>query len=176
MQKNSRNVLMPSSLPQKTETNPGCFKCKRSKCIICKLQFSENNKFESCRTKEVFTVKEKFTCDSNNIIYLISCKKCKNVQYVGQTEQRLRDRFYLHRSDIVLNRGTPLTCHFNENNHTIRDLQCSVIERVFGITKQHREDREDFWIEKLKTLVPYGLNVKEQNKIRKFPKKHFFKT
>ena len=74
-----------------------------------KLRFSESNKFESCRTKEVFTVREKFTCESNNKIYLISCKKCKNVKYIGQTEQRLRDGLYLHHSDIDLNRGTSLT-------------------------------------------------------------------
>ena len=70
-----------------------------------------------------------------------------------------------------------MTCHFNENNHIIRDLQCSVIERVFGTTKLDREDREDFWIEKLKTLVPYGLNVErtEKNK-KKFQKKRFLQN
>ena len=92
---------------------------------------------------------------------------------VGQTEQRLRDRFYLHCSDIDLNRGTPLTCHFNENNHTLRDMQCCIVERVFGTTKQDREDREDFWIDKLKTLAPYGLNVERTEKIRKSTKKQF---
>ena len=112
-------------------------------------------------------MRERFTCDSKNIIYLISCKKCKNAQYVGQTEQSLRDRFYLHRSDIDLNRGTPLTCHFNENNHTLRDMRCCIVERVFGTTLQDREDREDFWIDKLKTLARCGLNVERTEKNKK---------
>ena len=91
-------------------------------------------------------MREKFTCDSNKIIHLIPCTKCKNVQYVGQIDQRLRDRFYLHCSDIGLNRSTPLTCHSNENGRTLGNMQCSIIERVFGTTKQDREYREAFWI------------------------------
>ena len=49
--------------------------CKRSEYVICKLHVSDIIKFESCRTKEMFTVREKDTCDSNNVIYPISCKK-----------------------------------------------------------------------------------------------------
>ena len=84
------------------------------------------------------------------------------MQYFGQTEQRLRDRFYLHRSAILLNEDKPLTCHFNENSHTIRDKQCHVLERVFGTTKHDRGDTEDFFIKKLKRLVPNGLIVERK--------------
>ena len=46
-------------------------------------------------------------------------------------------------------------------------MQCCIVERVFGTTKQDKEDREDFWIDKLKTLAPNGLNVDRTEKNKK---------
>ena len=63
-----------------------------------------------------------------------------------------------------------------EKTHTLREMQCYVIEKVFGKTIQDGEDLEDFWIEKLQTLVPYRLNLERTEKKEIIPKKRFFKT
>ena len=93
-----------------------------------------------------------FSCDTKNVIYLISCQKCGKAQYVGQTQNSLRERFYLHRSHIGKNVGTPLTIHFNQSNHTLEDMRCNC-------SLNDRLKRENFWISKLKTMLPHGLNV-----------------
>lgn len=52
--------------------------------------------------------------------------------------------------------------HFFENNHHISDLSWQVIERIYAID-QHNVGvtllkREAFWINKLESLAPKGLN------------------
>ena len=44
------------------------------------------------------------------MVYLVTCRRCKK-QYVGKTEQALRQRHYGHRREIEL-RSTPLGKHF----------------------------------------------------------------
>ena len=157
--KSLRDILMPSILPPIKHQNPGSFKCNRKKCIICEKHVTEGQSFQSCQTQEQFQLRGNFNCDTKNIIYLISCKKCHGAQYVGQSQNSLRERFYLHRSHIGKNKGTPLTMHFNEHDHSLDDMKCMIIEKVFGESQDQRLRRESFWIAKLKTLIPHGLNT-----------------
>ena len=39
------------------------------------------------------------SCTSQNVIYLIECKRC-NMQYIGQTNQQVSKRMNSHRFDI----------------------------------------------------------------------------
>ena len=39
------------------------------------------------------------TCDTKNLIYIIQCNRC-NLQYIGETKRRLKDRFNEHRRTI----------------------------------------------------------------------------
>ena len=50
-----------------------------------------------------------------------------------------------------------ITEHFNKNGHTLRDFQIVGIEKTFG-GEISRLTKESFWIKKLKTLLPEGLN------------------
>ena len=154
-----RDILMPSVLPPPIEANPGCHRCQRRKCVICEKHLAEVSTFMSCRTGESFNIRGNYTCDTKNIVYLISCKKCRGAQYVGQSQNSLRERFYLHRSHIGRDVGTPLTHHFNLPGHSVDDVECLVIERVQSISLDWRLRRESFWISKLNTLVPHGMNA-----------------
>ena len=49
--------------------------------------------------------------------------------------------------------------HFNEHDHSLDDMKCMIIEKVFGESQDQRLRRESFWIAKLKTLIPHGLNT-----------------
>ena len=154
---------MPSNLPPKKDQYPGSFKCGRKRCIICEKHVTEGKSFQSCRTQEQFELRNNFNCETTNIIYLISCAKCNENQYVGETQNSLKTRFYLHRSDIGKNvKGTLLIQHFNTHGHSLEDMKCMAIEKVYGKTKEQRLKRETFWQRKLKTVYPYGLNEIEE--------------
>src|SRR5262249_55408736 len=100
-------------------------------------------------------------CLSKNVIYVITCKKCR-VQYVGETSMTLRDRMRCHKKFILGQKHhTYVVRHFNSAGHSINDLQIQIIETLAaGCNKRDLENREDFWIRVLNTAYPFGLNDK----------------
>ena len=74
----------------------------------------------------------------------------------------LSTRFTQHRSDVKKKSGTLVTKHFNQPNHTNTNLKCVVIEKVHSDSTHARLKRESFWMGKLQTLTPNGLNTKEE--------------
>ena len=93
-------------------------------------------------------------------MYGIFCNKCEAVVYVGETKQTLYARHLSNFSRIRTSNLDDVTGHFTINNlHSLENYE------VFGIEKIYREDeyrkaREVFWISKLQTLKPRGLNTK----------------
>ena len=157
-----RSILMPSTLPSVMETNnPGVHKCDAKTCIICKEHLITDSHFTSQNNKTRYTIRHNLTCTSTNIIYLLYCNKCNNSQYVGVTKNSLKTRFYQHRSNINKNTGTLVTKHFNSVNHSLLNLKCLPIEKLFCYNNDARLRRETFWINKLETLTPNGLNTLE---------------
>jgi hypothetical protein len=155
-----KNILMPSALPcpQANTTNAGCRQCDR-KCVVCKQHLQQTKHFQSFVTKETFTIRQDISCTTSNVIYLMWCGKCQDKQYVGQTENPLKTRFYLHRSHVNQNTGTLVTSHFNLPDHSLADMKCVGIEKVFRQDLSTRLRRETFWRDKLKTLAPFGWNT-----------------
>ena len=154
-----RTLLMPTTLPPPPDATPGSFKCGKKKCVLCRVHIREGNTFTSSQTGETFTIRQKLTCDSSNVVYLLYCDICMHSQYVGETETSLKTRFYQHRSNINKNKGTHVTTHFNKTKHTLDNLKCMAIEKVHVVSKAMRLEREDFWRKKLKTTYPHGLNA-----------------
>ena len=72
--------------------------CKRRRCTHS-TSINKSIEFKSSSTSEVFSLKKDFDCTSENVIYLITCKRC-NSQYVGQTHQKVSKRMNSHRFDI----------------------------------------------------------------------------
>lgn len=136
--------------------------CLSSRCKTCPF-IAKTHFFQSNITHKRYPIREQLTCDSTNIIYLISCKKCPK-QYVGETKNKLRTRFNAHRSDIKLNRDKPVANHFNLDDHSIEDLILTPIERIeIDLpeieTTKYRQKREAHWIETLNTARPVGMNI-----------------
>ena len=92
-------------------------------------------------------------------MYLLYCDTCQQSQYVGENKSRLKTRFYQHRSNINKNTGTLVTKHFNQTDHSIHSMNRVAVEKVHSEKREDRLRRGDFWIQKLKTLVPCGLNT-----------------
>ena len=111
-------------------------------------------------------------CKSWNLIYCFQCKIC-DVLYVGKTIDSLNERVNGHRSKF-----------YNVLTHGARAEDFTDDEQILGVHLVHghgmtkREDfnasyklfilsyynpvsirrSEQFWIDKLKTLTPFGLN------------------
>ena len=92
------------------------------------------------------------SCDSCNVIYLITCSKCRE-QYVGSVIN-FKQRFRIHKSDIKTNKDRYGTArHFNNKccnlNNKHAYLKVQIIEKVFNNNQFSIEDllweREKYW-------------------------------
>ena len=119
-------------------------------------------------TKEVFKLQHDLTCSSPRLIYLIECEIC-GIQYIGQTKRSLRHRFNNHRYDLenYENRPTTVSLHFNQGScHCVYEQDLTIIPIFQGpnletpeLTSQALSEIEDYFMKKMKTYAPYGLNI-----------------
>ena len=116
--------------------------------------------FTSTKTKQSYTIRHNFSCNSENLIYLITCTKCKK-QYVEMTTKKLNVHLNHHRTSIFNHNRTYLHKHFNLPDHSLRNLTVQAIDKVESNCNSRNELRklEKYWIKTLKTLQPIGLNV-----------------
>ena len=70
-------------------------------------------KFTSKVTGKTYFIKGDLSCNSKNVIYLITCDKCKD-EYIGSAVD-FKFRFLVHKSDIKTKKERCGTSrHFNE--------------------------------------------------------------
>ena len=148
------NILPTSPHPKsKPLITPTPRKCGQKKCATCQ-HFNTKQYFRSTVTKRCFRVKGNYSCNSTNIIYLITCKKCMK-QYVGLTTKTLRERINHHRSTIIRKMKRYISSHFSLLDHNINDLTVQIIDSTHP---NSLAQTEQFWINTLKTTQPLGLN------------------
>ena len=63
--------------------NSGCFKLHSKNCKLCHV-LQQTDSFSSTVTNRTYKIKQKITCKSKGVIYLVTCLDC-NKQYVGET-------------------------------------------------------------------------------------------
>ena len=141
------------------------FPCPRPRaCRICP-KMRHNGRIVSQITQRTYYAPVGANCQSNNLIYLISCKKCP-AQYVGETYRKLGTRMSEHMNDVTKKHDTTVAHHFSSNGHCKGDMIFEVISYVYlhippnspeGI--DIRRSVEKKWIHKLKTSQYPGLNV-----------------
>ncbi len=84
------------------------------------------------------------------------------MQYVGETVNALHIRLNGHRSDVKTKKlDKPVAAHFNLPDHSIEDLEVMGIEKIHDNDPGRRKLRESYWIFKLESLAPQGLNLDE---------------
>ena len=114
-------------------------------------------------------LKHRWRCTSSNLLYLVSCTKqdrsCNSqLQYVGETGRRVCDRFQEHRGSVTnpkqFGTSKPVGAHFQQPGHSVRDMNILPIEKIRSKDPFVRKIRESFYIKKLDTLEPFGLNKK----------------
>lgn len=128
--------------------------CRHPRCATC-THLNCSAAFKSTKTGKVYPLRHSFTCTSKNIIYLITCKKCKK-QYVGFITQQLNIRINHHRTNIFNHIQTYISIsnHFNFPDHSIRDLTVQIIDTTEDEpnTYQKLKELKRYWIKTLKTV------------------------
>ena len=160
--------------------------CNNTNCRYCpKLDLSGS--ITSTTTMKRYIVPQRITCKFNNLVYCITCKVCKS-QYVGQTGNSIQFRFQKHLKDVehcsdwsnappsAHTQGrTNVGLHFSATGHKVTDIQINVLELINRDPKSPdtvtwREARETFWMHKLKSLKPFGINATDgSNHVRSRP-------
>ena len=153
-------------------SNYGSFQCESRKCKSC--PFIETTKAIKDSEGNEVHLQSRMTCQSASLIYLIECKSCGE-RYVGESKTSLHERLAGHRSDIKNKKNTPVAKHFNNGTcNGLDDLAITPLELVpqchptdeLGLVSikdiVHRMEREQFWMKKLKTRDPWGMNKKTE--------------
>ena len=80
---------------------------------------------------------------------------------MGETKQTLTARVAGHRSDIntrSVRKCPHVVTHFNAPGHSLQDMRIFPIEQMRSSDSNSRKMREKFWMSKLRTVYPHGLN------------------
>ena len=141
-----------------------CSPCNSRNFNLCCRQVRSTNKFKSNKTNEEFQIYHRVSCKSKFIIYLLECILCK-IQYIGKSEWAMNIRINKHRNDVFREEAIHVCQHFKQVAHNFnRHAKITIIEELKhqnkGLTQMRAilEEREDFWIQRLKTLHPDGFN------------------
>ena len=88
------------------------------------IHIPSGSTFTSTATRKTYSVvspNPSLTCATENVIYLITCKKC-GIQYIGETGQKLRNRLNNHRNRLRQLSNLYLYQHFNSDGHSEEDI------------------------------------------------------
>ena len=139
----------------------GWKKCSRNICFTC--DYSKNlSEFNVTATGEKITIRQSITCTDKNVIYCIQCTKC-NMQYVGKTTSKFKDRATAHRFSVGNQKSCPISDHFNLPGHSKNNMFFFAFEKVLKDDLFIVGARERFYIDKMQ-VIQHGINKNRTNK------------
>ena len=151
---------------------------KRS-CEVCK-SVNDTSHFKRRDTNETFNIlKGPLDCNSNHVIYLFECKQCQyRFPYVGSTKTKFRYRInnyksthrnfrkkYVQKDLAVVIKKSELKQklfheqYCSEGHQGIENWSVTLIDQVEDLDSLRK--KELYWINRLNTWAPNGLNVRE---------------
>ena len=140
--------------------------CNRpNRCVHCP-KLNRTGSLVSHSNGRKYQTKQNISCQSDNIIYCLTCTAC-GVQYVGQTKNRIMDRFNGHLSDIRHGKDTTLARHMATHGVTNNPPICiSILEFINAspdsdTAQKLRNKWEKMWMARLNTYIPQGLNIQD---------------
>ena len=168
IQENGGHLATPLAVGN--ERQPAVRKC-RSDCLSCpdivrSYTFVCNS---TGRIHSTINIKpHEVRCKMRNYIYLLTCKTC-GIQYVGESTIPINKRMNIHRSP------DSACAHFANHYQNVcgdSSFSIQVIEKLDGTGFKNgardkdmaklRLEREDHWMKELRTVYPYGLNIKSK--------------
>ncbi|OCT75852.1 hypothetical protein XELAEV_18031039mg [Xenopus laevis] len=158
----SRSLVQKEDIQSNTflgTKNTGMYQCLN--CTQCK-HVIRGKTFVHPDTGESVQIRGYHTCLSQFVVYLIVCP-CGKI-YVGETVKKVKSHISQHKSTIKPgNLALPCFRPFKEHGHTVDQLRFMVLETIpplkrGGDGEQRLKQREVWWINKLNSLHPHGLN------------------
>ena len=128
---------------------------KSHDCLTCKaLDTKPYIRSTSKSTYHNLKIKNTIGCKTRNIIYVITCTRCKT-QYTGMTTQPLHNRFSTHMREMFSKRPpnwvqTRLYRHFQKKHHVPPDVRVQPVEWIED--RRRVKKRESAWIKNNGTL------------------------
>jgi hypothetical protein len=134
--------LMHGSKTGGEKVGKGFHKCGDKRCGTCRRGTFGTN-ITITTTQKDFTIHQSLTCKSSNVIYCVTCIKCK-AQYIGETGQEIHSRQAGHLNDINHDvKGLPYVRHFTSCG--VEHYTITGIEKVRSRDPQIRKTRETFY-------------------------------
>ena len=94
--KSLRDKLVWSKLKSEDKKEQGNFSCYKKSCDICNIVYL-SNQFRSTVRREEYKMNFYFNCNSDFVVYLLTCKVCAK-QHTGSTS-KFRSRFNQYKSN-----------------------------------------------------------------------------
>ena len=117
----------------------------------------EGKTVKSTASKFSIDINKPVNCQTRNILYCIQCNRCR-IQYIGESERTLQDRFSEHKGYAENCKTSKSTGeHFSQQGHRVSDMKVTIIEKIFNPDQAFRKEREKFYIMKMNTKYK-GLN------------------
>ena len=118
----------------------------------------KTNRLNNHVTNTPHSTKYNVTCNSSNL-------KTYNIQYVGQTKRKIKDRMrehMYHTTKGIYNSDVPY--HFNSDKHCgIDDMKVYILDFIYEHPDSKRASLRNTielnWIQTLRTQALYGLNT-----------------
>ena len=130
--------------------------------------FAKSNTILNSKNDRKIEIEHGRSCNTGNIIYAVECGKHTKL-YNGQSKDQVNRRFYGHRSDIkklISNIsdhdivGTELWEYFSSSPHFPKVLRVQIFDNNPKWREIDQLTMENYYICKLKTIDPDGLNVR----------------
>ena len=137
------------------QADGGCSKCDK-KCKVSCPMLKEGKYFKSTRTKKTYSIKQKVNCDSEWVIYLITCKKCLG-QYVGKNKTKFKLRHSNHKQEVK-NQIGGLGAHYGGSGGCgYGNMSIQIIEQIEHKNLKNLALREQFWQNQLRVFIENGF-------------------
>ncbi len=141
--------------------------CNRpNTCNHCP-KLNKSGRITSLSNGRTYKIPSHVTCQSNNLIYALTCNIC-HIQYVGQTKNRIMDRFNSHKTDIRNHNDTTVARHMTFHNASPNDppITISILHYIGAKSSsskaaEMRDRWERIWMARLWTYIPEGLNIQD---------------
>ena len=163
--KNLKDILCRARLPPLRPIRPprsGFKRCSKGRCHLCPYTGIQPGEIlphvKIHHSGEVIEIKSPIDCQTEGVLYVISCKKCKK-QYLGQSKRSAEKRMVDHLNTVRNNNSTntPVGVHFRSEQHSHADMIMIPIQRIFSKNPHVRLARERELINNL-DLIEHGLN------------------
>ena len=166
---------------------------ERRSCEVCK-SVNDTSHFKRRDTNETFSIlRGPLDFNSNHVIYLLEWKQCQyRSPYVGSTKSKFKYRINNYKSThrkfrkkyvgkdlvIVIRKSEFKKKLFHEHccsegHQGIENWSVIIIDQVEALNSLRK--KELYWIKRLSTWAPNGLNVKKVYEAYNWVKKNFFK-